>query len=60
MAIPTKKELEDKEICFCTVDRKERKLFGTQELFESLSDADKKVVRNLVKFYNYQVQLEFC
>lgn len=60
MAIPTKKELEDKAICFCTVDQKQRKLFGTQELFESLSDGDKEVVRKLLILYNYQVQLEFC
>lgn len=60
MAIPTKKELEERAISFCTVDQKQRKLFGTEELFESLSDDDKKVVRNLVNLYNYQVQLEFC
>lgn len=60
MAIPTKKELEDKAISFCTVDQRNRKLFGTEQLFETLNAEQKDVVRRLLKYYNYQVQLEFC
>jgi hypothetical protein len=56
MAIPTKRQLEDKAISFCTVDQKNRKLFGTQVLFETLDADQKDVVRRLLKYYNYQVQ----
>lgn len=60
MAIKTKKELEDMAISFVTIDRKQRKIFGTEEYLTNLDAHAKEVIRQLKDNYDYQIQLEFC
>lgn len=60
MAIKTKKELEDIAVSFVSIDRKQRKIFGTEEYLKALDERAKDIIRQLKEKYDYQIQLEFC